>query len=779
MAQAGERIGAYEVVRLIARGGMATVYEARQPALDRAVALKRLDLRTDDPTLAERFIQESRIAASFDHPNIVTVYDFFECDGVPYIAMEYLPRGSLRPFVGRLSRPQAFGVMEEVLAALAHAERRGIVHRDLKPENVLVTTGGTVKIADFGIAKAYTQTTGRFTAAGVAVGTPAYMAPEQALSRGVGPFTDLYALGVMAYELLDGAPPFDGGGSPMAVMYRHVSEAPPPLAGVDPRLAAWVGRLLEKRPEARPASAAQAWAELEEVVVDICGPYWRRHARLDDDELRTTAAPAITRPRAATAVQPAPPRRRRWVALAGALAVAALASAGAVMALGGDNPAPSETEAGPSPAPRSTRVAAPFDFDGDGVPAAVVGLADGLRGAGLVRLSDPEMGIEPPRPAAGLGFGTAVASADFDRDGHAELAVGAPGANTTRGRGRLEGAVYILRGSDDGLSGERPDAYERPRDELPYRSARFGAALAVGDLNGDGHADLAVGSPGSNAFPDGRSGAIYLIFGTEKGLSRKRPRLIRRPKGVSGRFGSVLAIADVNGDKRPDLLEGARGLAGHATYCPGRPRGPRRCRAMSGSVPGPASIAAGDVTGDGRADVVHGVPDAGERVRFAGAVRIWPGRPRGPAAKPIVITQESPADIIGHDQEGDNFGAAVAVGRLDRDRYADIVVGTPGEDTSLVTDTGRVALLFGDHDGTDETRDTGYGPSTRGFEFLAEGNRFGSSVALLRLDGDRRVDLAATAPGYPRWVTIRPAHAVGEPSVSSLGLPGSQARLGT
>ena len=186
MAQAGDRIGAYEVVRLIARGGMATVYEARQPALDRAVALKRLDLRTDDPTLAERFVRESRIAASFDHPNIVTVYDFFECEAVPYIAMEYLPRGSLRPFVGRLSQPQAFGVIEGVLAGLGHAERRGIAHRDLKPENVLVTSGGGVKIADFGIAKAYTSATGNFTAAGVAVGTPAYMAPEQALSRGVG-----------------------------------------------------------------------------------------------------------------------------------------------------------------------------------------------------------------------------------------------------------------------------------------------------------------------------------------------------------------------------------------------------------------------------------------------------------------------------------------------------------------------------------------------------------------------------------------------------------------
>src|SRR5918999_5429362 len=120
MAVAGERIGGYELIRLIARGGMATVYLARQPALDRLVALKRLDLRSDDPTLAARFIRESRIAAAFDHPNIVTVFDFFEADGVPYIAMEYLPRGSLRASIGRLSERQVLRVLEGVLAALAH-----------------------------------------------------------------------------------------------------------------------------------------------------------------------------------------------------------------------------------------------------------------------------------------------------------------------------------------------------------------------------------------------------------------------------------------------------------------------------------------------------------------------------------------------------------------------------------------------------------------------------------------------------------------------------------
>ena len=138
MSEVLQRVGGYEIVRVLARGGMATVYEARQPALDRPVALKRLDLRTDDPSLVDRFIRESRIAARFDHPSIVTVFDFFEWEGTPYIAMELLPRGSLRPWIGRLTLPQAFGVLEGILAGLAHAESRGVAHRDLKPENVLV-----------------------------------------------------------------------------------------------------------------------------------------------------------------------------------------------------------------------------------------------------------------------------------------------------------------------------------------------------------------------------------------------------------------------------------------------------------------------------------------------------------------------------------------------------------------------------------------------------------------------------------------------------------------
>src|SRR5690348_15591736 len=135
---------------------MAVVHLARQLDLEREVALKELaGPLAVDPAFAERFLRESRVSGSLSHPNVVTVFDYFEHEGVPYIAMEYLERGSLRPLVSALSAAEIAGVLDGLLAGLGHAHGRGVVHRDLKPENVLVTTDGRVKIADFGVAKAY------------------------------------------------------------------------------------------------------------------------------------------------------------------------------------------------------------------------------------------------------------------------------------------------------------------------------------------------------------------------------------------------------------------------------------------------------------------------------------------------------------------------------------------------------------------------------------------------------------------------------------------------
>ena len=332
------RVGPYQIVSELGRGGMAVVYLARQPALGRDVALKELAaFHAADDSLAQRFIREARVAGSLSHPSVVTVFDFVHEDGKPYIAMEYLERGSLRPFVGALTLPQVVGVLDSLLAALAHAETKRIVHRDIKPENLLVTADGGVKIADFGIAKAYQQvvTEEMLTPAGATVGTPAYMAPEQAMASEVGPWTDLYQTGVVAFELLSGRVPFRVEGNPLAVMMHHISEPVPSLpAGTDPALEAWVRSLLEKDPTARPASARAASEALEEIVVRAVGPLWRRSARLGDAPAaaargavgvhlvaggrtgvdrptRAAASPASAAGHAAPARRPAPAATRR------------------------------------------------------------------------------------------------------------------------------------------------------------------------------------------------------------------------------------------------------------------------------------------------------------------------------------------------------------------------------------------------------------------------------------------------------------------------------------
>src|SRR3954469_3241154 len=274
--RSSSHVGRYELLGELGRGGMATVHLARQLDLDRLVALKRLDaLAERSDLLVRRFVREARLAGSLSHPNIVTVHDAFELDGVPYIAMELVRGGTLRQLMPDLSLEQVAGVLDGVLAGLSHAEQRHIVHRDLKPENLMVTAEGGIKITDFGIAKATIVAQGgegALTAPGVAIGTPAYMAPEQAMAEETSPATDLYAVGVIAVELLTGHLP--------------LGEA---RAGVAPELSAWVGGLRAKAPRDRPEHAAVARERLEEIVLRLRGPLWRRAAALP-----FTPAPAAT-----------------------------------------------------------------------------------------------------------------------------------------------------------------------------------------------------------------------------------------------------------------------------------------------------------------------------------------------------------------------------------------------------------------------------------------------------------------------------------------------------
>jgi serine/threonine protein kinase len=340
-------IGRYQIVREIGRGGMAAVYLARQVDLDRDVALKELNaFHAADPAFAERFVRESRVAGSMSHPNIVTVFEFLNENGTPFIAMEYLERGSLRPYVGHTTLAQTIGVLEGALAGLAQAERREIVHRDIKPENLMVTADGEVKIADFGIAKALTDAGGpNLTATGTTVGTPAYMAPEQATAGDVGPWTDLYSVGITAYEMTVDRVPFHDSTTPVAVLMRQVSEEIPSAVSVNPsvdrRFSDWIDRLLVKDPAKRTQSARQAWYELEEIAVAALGPLWRREARLLVSGTDRAAGPLTPAP----FDRPTPPAQE--------------ASAGYETYMG-DSPAP----AAPVPPPPPPPVQPPATLEG-------------------------------------------------------------------------------------------------------------------------------------------------------------------------------------------------------------------------------------------------------------------------------------------------------------------------------------------------------------------------------------------------------------------------------
>jgi serine/threonine protein kinase len=342
------RVGHYEIIREIGRGGMARVHLARQLTLGREVALKELNgLGVDSPELAARFLRESQLAGSLSHPNIVVVHEYFEVDTVPYIAMEYVPRGSLRSFMDTLDLPAFAGVMEGVLAGLAHAAGRAVVHRDLKPENIMVGEEGRAKIADFGIAKAteITGTSSSFaTNTGVIVGTPRYMAPEQIMGKEIGIWTDLYSLGVVAYEFTTGRVPFDDSEVPTAILMRHLNEEiPPPIAlnpSIDPELSAWVRWLLEKDPADRARDPLEAWDRLEDIVLRLCGPRWRRTARLSATSGGAAGAPLTPAP----FESPSPVNDVQTV-LTGSHPVAA--------PITGDEPTPRRPETAPAPTPGS------------------------------------------------------------------------------------------------------------------------------------------------------------------------------------------------------------------------------------------------------------------------------------------------------------------------------------------------------------------------------------------------------------------------------------------
>ncbi len=267
MTMLGDR---YELAEPLGRGGMAEVRRATDTRLNRQVAVKRLrpDLAAD-PTFQARFRREAQSAAGLNHPNIVAVYDtgeeFDERAGVavPYIVMELVEGSTLRDVMreGRKIMPErALEIMQGVLDALSYSHRAGIVHRDIKPANVMLTPNGTVKVMDFGIARAVADTSSTMTQTAAVIGTAQYLSPEQARGETVDARSDIYSAGCLLYELLVGRPPFIGD-SPVSVAYQHVREQPTPPSQLDPvitqPLDALVLTALAKDPEARYQSARE------------------------------------------------------------------------------------------------------------------------------------------------------------------------------------------------------------------------------------------------------------------------------------------------------------------------------------------------------------------------------------------------------------------------------------------------------------------------------------------------------------------------------------------
>jgi beta-lactam-binding protein with PASTA domain len=429
MVEAGTIIdGRYSVAARLGSGGMADVYLAHDTLLGRQVALKLLHHRfAEDQEFVERFRREASSAAGLSHPNVVAVFDRGEWDGTYYIAMEYLPGRSLKAVVrehGPLSPQDATDIVVQILLATRFAHKRGIIHRDIKPHNVILDEEGRAKVTDFGIARAGASD---MTLTGSIMGTAQYLSPEQAQGHAVSESSDLYAVGVVLYELLTGQVPFEGE-SPVTVALKQVSVEPTPPSvlnpGVTPALEAVVMRSLAKDPAARFASADEFIAALQQAREGIA-PAPAFNGAPPRHDAAALLVPAL--PEDEHSPADAAKRRKRALWAAAAVAVLAIVAAAALLLL--LNPA------------KSARVTVP-NLVGDTQLAAVASLQrEGL--VGVVSLA------ANARVPSGQVVGTTPPSGTIVEKGSRVSVIvssgpGVIGLPNVNGKGSSE-AVKILR----------------------------------------------------------------------------------------------------------------------------------------------------------------------------------------------------------------------------------------------------------------------------------------------------------------------------------------------
>ena len=323
--------GRYRVVRKLGGGGMADVYLCEDLTLGRHVAIKVLLQRyLSDPTFVERFRREAKAAAGLNQQNLVAIYDWGEVDGTYYIAMEYVEGETLKDLIrrrGRLSGNESVAVTMQLLAAVDFAHRGGIVHRDIKPQNVMLDRSGTVKVMDFGIARAGDS---GMTEAGSILGTAQYLAPEQAKGYPVDERSDLYSVGVCLYEMLTGTVPFKGD-SAVTVALKHVNEVPAEPSELVPSLPYALNQIVLKAMAKDPADRYQSAAEFARDLraAKEGGPVQAAAFDAGGERTRVMGAAGMTAAGATSVLdQPSPPRRKksRWPVVLVALLLAIIAA---------------------------------------------------------------------------------------------------------------------------------------------------------------------------------------------------------------------------------------------------------------------------------------------------------------------------------------------------------------------------------------------------------------------------------------------------------------------
>jgi hypothetical protein len=371
----GRTLGKYQIVEQVGKGGMATVFKAFQPGLDRYVAVKVLPAYyAHEEGFSQRFVREAKAIARLDHPNILPVYDFGQSDGLSYIVMKYVTAGTLKDRLGKpLTAQESLGILQQIAAALDHAHDRGLLHRDVKPGNILIDESGWVYLSDFGLAK-MVEGSVELTDTGTGVGTPAYMSPEHGQGLKVDERTDVYSLGIVLYEMSTGRVPYEAE-TPMAVVVKHITSPLPLPRTINPTIPEPVERVilkaLAKDPKDRFTRAGDMVKALEVAVTQTKG-----EPAVGAPVSETQEAPIVPPPSAQPPVAPSPsqpvsaPAQRSSLpilAIAGMAGALVLVGAALVVALmlllrgGGDSGGGPDVAGGSPASPSSTPVPGALD----------------------------------------------------------------------------------------------------------------------------------------------------------------------------------------------------------------------------------------------------------------------------------------------------------------------------------------------------------------------------------------------------------------------------------